>query len=110
MSIRHRRNHGLFILKIAIDQADADPGFGADIVHARLVETTFGKARHRGIEDLGGPVKDGVSLRVGHWANTMNERSFIVKWPSLLRGNSQFTRTRGGSPNLVQRQGVRLLR
>src|ERR1700737_5290767 len=99
MPIGNGRNHGLFILKVAIDQTDADPGFGADIVHARLVETTFGKARHRGIENLGRPVEDGVGLRLGHWANIMNERSFIVKWPYLLRGNSQLSRSLGRGSN-----------
>jgi hypothetical protein len=83
MPIGHGRNHGLFVLKIAINQTDADPGFGADIMHARLVETAFGKARHRGIENLGRPVKNGIGLRMGHWATTMNERSFIVKWPGF---------------------------
>src|SRR5437588_5129446 len=83
MPIGHCRNHGLFILKITIDQTDADSRFGADIVHARLVETTLGEARYRGVENLRRPAKNGVSLRVGHWANTMNERSFIVKWPAF---------------------------
>jgi hypothetical protein len=83
MPIGHGRNHGLFVLEIAIDQTDADPGFGADVVHARLVETTLGKARHGGVENLSRPIKDGVGLRVGHWAKTMNERSFIVKWPGF---------------------------
>jgi hypothetical protein len=30
------------------------------------VETALGKARHRGIENLGRPVKGGVGLRLGH--------------------------------------------
>jgi hypothetical protein len=47
------------------------------------VKTTFGKASHSGIENLGRPVESGVGWRLGHWATTMNERSFIVKWPSL---------------------------
>jgi len=64
--VGHSRNHVLLVLEIAINQADADPGFSADIVHARLVETALGKTRHRGIENLGRPVKDGVDLRLGH--------------------------------------------
>src|SRR5205823_3812583 len=100
MSIRHRRNHGLFVLKIAINQTDADPGFSADIVHARLVETTFGKARHRGIENLRRPVKNGVGLRLGHRAKTMNERSFIVKWPLFYEAICTSTCSSGAVPTL----------
>jgi hypothetical protein len=40
----------------------------------------------------------------------MNERSFIVKWPFVLRGKSQLSRTLGRGSNPVQWQGVGLLR
>ena len=51
--VGHRRNDRLFVFEIAIDQTDADPGFGADVVHAGLVKSAFGKADESGIKDLG---------------------------------------------------------
>ncbi len=68
------------ILKIAIDQPDTDAGFGADIVHARLVKTPFGETNYRRVQDLRFSVETAIGLRQRHWAKTMNERSFIVKW------------------------------
>ena len=53
MAIRHRRNDRLFVFEIAIDQPDADAGFGTDVVHAGLVKAAFGKADQSGIKDLG---------------------------------------------------------
>src|ERR1700731_2218604 len=83
MAVGHRRDDGLFVLEIPVDQTDADSSPGADIVHARLVKTAFGEARDRGIENLGWPVKNGVGLGLRHGGKTMNERSFIVKWPQI---------------------------
>jgi hypothetical protein len=56
MAVGHGRDHGLFVLKIAIDQTDTDPGLGTDIVHAGLVKPALGKACYRGIQDLSWPV------------------------------------------------------
>ena len=44
MAIRHRGNDRLFIFEVAINQADADAGFGTDVVHAGLMKSAFGKA------------------------------------------------------------------
>ncbi len=55
--IGHGGNHGFLVLKVAVDQADADPGLSADIVHAGLVEAAFRETSHRGVEDLGRPVE-----------------------------------------------------
>ena len=52
VAVRHRGNHRLFIFEVAIDQADADAGFGTDVVHAGLVKSAFGKADQSGIKDL----------------------------------------------------------
>ncbi len=46
MAIRHGGDDRFFVCKIAVDQADADSGFGADIVHTGLVEAAFGEANH----------------------------------------------------------------
>ena len=53
---------GFLARKVAIDQADANAGLGADVVHAGLVEPAFGEANHRGAKDLRPPVERGVSL------------------------------------------------
>src|SRR5437870_13358691 len=106
MPIRHGRNHGLFILKIAIDQTDADPGFSTDIVHACLVEATFGEAGYRGIENLGRPIKNGSGLRQRHRAKTMNERSFIVQLHLFYEANCTSTCSSGAVPPLSTRRAL----
>ncbi len=52
MPVRHRGNDRLFVFEIAIDKANADAGFGTDVVHAGLVKSAFGKADQSGIKDL----------------------------------------------------------
>ena len=56
MPIGHGGNDGLLVDEIAIDQADADSGFGADIVHAGLVKAALGEANDGGLEDLGASI------------------------------------------------------
>ena len=48
--------------KIAIDQPDADAGFGANVVHARLVKAAFGEANHRSTKDLRPSIERAVGL------------------------------------------------
>src|ERR1700682_6303945 len=79
MSIRHGGNDRLFVFEVTIDEPDTDAGFGADIVHARLMEASLGEANHRGLKDLSAAVRAGFQLILRHWAGKMNERSFIVK-------------------------------
>ena len=52
MAGSHGGNDGFFVFKIAVDKADADSGFGADIVHTGLVEAAFGEADQSSIKDL----------------------------------------------------------
>ena len=52
MAVGHGGNDGLLVFEIAVDEADADSGLGADVVHAGLVEAAFGEADHGGVEDL----------------------------------------------------------
>ena len=54
---RHRRDDLLLVLEVAIDKPDADPGLGADIVHAGLVETAFREAEHGRLKDLLSAIK-----------------------------------------------------
>jgi hypothetical protein len=56
VAIGHRRNDRLLVFEIAIDQPDADAGFGTNVVHAGLVKSAFGKADQSGIEDLGATI------------------------------------------------------
>ena len=65
-AISHGGNDGLFALKVAVDKTYADTGFGADIVHARLVKATFGEARESGAEDLV-PAVLAIINKVRHW-------------------------------------------
>src|SRR6187399_2230523 len=68
MAGSHGGDDGFFVCKIAIDKADADSGFGADIVHTGLVEAAFGEADQGGIKDLlWSIVSDGVCAELGHW-------------------------------------------
>src|SRR5437667_7535423 len=80
MPIGHCGNNRILVLEIAINQTDAYPGFAADVVHAGLVEASFGEADQGGIEDLGASVLAGFYLRLRHDLGKMNERSFIVKY------------------------------
>ena len=57
MSVRHGGDDRLFVFEIAIDQPDTDAGFGADIVHARLMEASLGEANHRGLKNLSGAIR-----------------------------------------------------
>ena len=57
MPLGHGSDDGLFVGEIAVDQPHADPGLGADVVHAGLVESALGEANDRGFEDLGAAVK-----------------------------------------------------
>ena len=63
---RDRGDHFLLVFEVAIDQPDADPGLGADVVHARLVKAALGKADHRGLEDLCAAIKRGFDAFRGH--------------------------------------------
>ena len=56
MMVGHRRDHRFFVGKVTIDEPDADSGFGADIMHARLVKSAIGEANHGGIENLRAPI------------------------------------------------------
>src|SRR6516165_5445729 len=77
--VRHGGYDRLFVFKIAIDQSDADPSLGADVVHAGLVKTALGEANKSCIEDLATPIGSGICLGLWHRFAKMNERSFIVK-------------------------------
>src|SRR5213078_695005 len=82
MPIGHCGNNRILILEIAINQTDANPGFGTDVVHAGLVEASFGEADQGGIEDLGASILAGFYLGGRHDRGKMNERSCIVRWDS----------------------------
>ena len=70
----------ILVSKIAIDEADADAGLSADVVHRSLVKTRLGKANYGGVEDLSATIIRGFGTFVLHErVGTMNERSFIVK-------------------------------
>ena len=56
MAVRHCGNDRLFVFEIAIDQPDADPSLGANVVHAGLVKTALGEANKGCIEDLTTPI------------------------------------------------------
>jgi hypothetical protein len=56
MPIGHCRNDRILILEIAINEADTDPGLGANVVHAGLVEASFGEADQGRIENLGASI------------------------------------------------------
>src|SRR5689334_14553553 len=57
--VRHRGDYGFLVLKIAVDQADADSSFGANIMHASLVKSVLGEAGDGGLEDLGPAIENG---------------------------------------------------
>ena len=84
VAVRHCGDDGLFIFKIAVDQSDADPRLGADVVHAGLVKTALGEANKGCIQNLGTPIWNRICVGLRHRSEKMNERSFIVK--SDLRG------------------------
>ena len=65
--LRHGGNDRLLVGEIAIDQPHADAGFGADIVHARLVKAVPGEANHGGLKDLGPAFKPRLSWDLRHW-------------------------------------------
>jgi hypothetical protein len=67
MPIGHGCDDGLFVFEVAVDQTDADAGFGADIVHTGLVETVFGETDDGSVEDLGPTIEGGFNLRIRHW-------------------------------------------
>src|SRR5439155_12050176 len=79
MPIGHCGNDGVLVVKIAINEADADPSLRADVVHAGLVKSSLGEANERGIENLGASIGARFYLGLGHKVKKMNERSFIVK-------------------------------
>src|SRR4030095_11325165 len=79
MPIGHCGNNGILVLKIAINEANADPGFGANVVHAGLVEASLSEADQGRIKNLGASIRAGVCLGLWHKTRKMNERSFIVK-------------------------------
>src|SRR5215212_2091270 len=83
MLLRHGANDCLFILEVAIDEANADAGFSADIVHAGEVKSLPGEAKDRGIDDLGLTIGGGIVLEDGRHGGKMNERSFNVKFTFL---------------------------
>ncbi len=56
MPIGHCGNDRILVLEIAINQANADPGLCANVVHAGLVEASFGEADKGGIENLGASI------------------------------------------------------
>src|SRR5436190_17455216 len=77
--VRHGGNDGFFIFEVTVDQADADPSFSTNIVHAGLVKSPLGKANQSGIKDLGTSIGIGrFYLGLRHKFGKMNERSFIV--------------------------------
>src|SRR6478752_4539732 len=76
---RERRDDLLLVLEVAIDKSDANPGLGTDIVHAGLVKAALCEAEHGRLKNLLSAIKDGAGAFRGHWKQTMNERSFIVK-------------------------------
>ena len=53
MPVRHCGNDRVLILEIAINQANTDPGLGADVVHAGLVKASLSEADQGRIENLG---------------------------------------------------------
>jgi hypothetical protein len=62
MPISNCGNDGVLVLEIAINEANADPSFGTDIVHAGRVKASFGEADQGGIENLGAPIGAGFYL------------------------------------------------
>jgi hypothetical protein len=52
MPIRHCGNDCFLVFEIAINQTNADPGLGGDVVHAGLVEASLGEADQGCIENL----------------------------------------------------------
>ena len=54
-------NDFVLVSKITIDEADADAGFGADVVHGGLVKTRFGKADNGRVEDLPATIISGFA-------------------------------------------------
>ena len=49
---RHEGDHGVLAVEITVDETDADPSLGADVVHRREVETAAAEAGHRRAQDL----------------------------------------------------------
>jgi len=72
-------------LKIAIDQSDTDAGFGADIVHARLVKTPFGKKLPPRFQDLRFFGRAATRFEAKHGRNNEWNVHFIVNGPLFLR-------------------------
>ena len=60
VTVGHRGNDRVFVFEIAVNQADADSGFGADIVHAGLMKAALGKACHSGLHDLLAAILSGI--------------------------------------------------
>ena len=56
MPVSHCRNDRILILEIPINQANTYPGLGANVVHAGLVEASFGEADQGRIENLGASI------------------------------------------------------
>ena len=54
--VGHRGNDRVLVLEIAINQANADTGLGANVVHAGLVEASFSEADQGCIENLGASI------------------------------------------------------
>jgi hypothetical protein len=67
MAFGHSGDDRLFVGEIAIDQPNADPGFGADIVHTGLVKAMFGETNHGGLKDLRPTVKYWLWRDLRHW-------------------------------------------
>ena len=51
--ISHCGNDRVLVFEITINEANTDPGFGANVVHAGLVEASFGEADQGRVKDLG---------------------------------------------------------
>jgi len=66
--IGHGRDDGFLIFEVAVDQADADAGFSANIVHTGLMKPVFGETDEGGVEDLRAPIEGGVEVGLGHGA------------------------------------------
>ena len=63
MLLRHRGDDRLLVFEVAINEADADPSFRAQIVHGRLMKAALGEADHGGAQDLLAAIGSVVSWR-----------------------------------------------
>jgi hypothetical protein len=64
--LRDGGDHRFLVLEVAINEAHADLGLLANVLHARLVKAALGEANHGGLQDLGPALKSRFQRDLRH--------------------------------------------